>query len=199
MKTPARDLPGSMIRYGDYLTAVRNALTNLVDTELRSVQDAALPPGARTEVAALADLLTQAAQAAENAAGHCYDHPDKTTADFLTPAAPDAGTADDPEPQEAPRPARPETAQRPAGPAAQERDERGRDGQIPARARAAMLALLAERGPQGARRPELVEVAGHALSTVAKWLADLRDDGVIAVAGSTRATRYYLPEHAPEP
>ncbi len=60
-----------------------------------------------------------------------------------------------------------------------------------------ILALLADRGDTGARRDEIVATLGRSTSGVAKWLAIMRDHGLIVVYGSTRAARYYRPEHDP--
>lgn len=61
-----------------------------------------------------------------------------------------------------------------------------------------ILALLDERGDAGARRDEIVAMVGRSRSAVASWLAIMRDHGLIAASGSTRAARYYLAEHAPD-
>jgi len=61
-----------------------------------------------------------------------------------------------------------------------------------------MLALLAERGEDGARRDELVTATGKPEGTVKRCLRILRDQGRVTARGSTRAARYYLPEHDPD-
>jgi hypothetical protein len=68
---------------------------------------------------------------------------------------------------------------------------------VPATIAAPVLQLLDERGDAGARRDEIVALTGKSRSGVAKWLAIMRDHGLIAATGSTSAARYYLPEHAP--
>ncbi|GIH89903.1 hypothetical protein Psi01_05330 [Planobispora siamensis] len=60
-----------------------------------------------------------------------------------------------------------------------------------------ILRLLAQRGPAGARRDELVAAVGRSRSVVAGWLAILRDHGSITALGAGRAARYYLREYAP--
>ncbi|KWX03799.1 hypothetical protein TH66_13525 [Carbonactinospora thermoautotrophica] len=62
-----------------------------------------------------------------------------------------------------------------------------------------ILTLLAERGADGASPADLVKATGKGESTVRRWLAIMRDHDLIVSRGSTRATRYYLPEHDPEP
>jgi hypothetical protein len=61
-----------------------------------------------------------------------------------------------------------------------------------------ILALLGDREDEGARRDEIVAHIGRPASTVKRWLAIMRDHGLIAVSGSTHQARYYLPEHAPD-
>lgn len=61
-----------------------------------------------------------------------------------------------------------------------------------------VLELLDQRGDAGARRDEIVTAVGKSRSTVASWLAILRDHGLITASGSTSAARYYLPDHAPD-
>ncbi|MFC9975214.1 type IV secretory system conjugative DNA transfer family protein [Spirillospora sp. NPDC127200] len=69
---------------------------------------------------------------------------------------------------------------------------------VPAEAAQTILALLAERGPDGARRAELVAAVGEPESTVKKWLSAMRGHDLITTHGSTKAARYYLPEHHPD-
>ncbi len=69
---------------------------------------------------------------------------------------------------------------------------------IPAAISGPVLRLLAERGDTGARRDEIVARLSKSRSGVAKWLAIMRDHGLIASSGSTSAARYYLREHAPD-
>ncbi len=61
-----------------------------------------------------------------------------------------------------------------------------------------VLALLGERGDAGARLGEIALALGRPESTVKRWLRIMRDQGLIAAAGTTRAGRYYLPGHAPD-
>ena len=61
-----------------------------------------------------------------------------------------------------------------------------------------VLSLLDERGDAGARRDEIVAELGRPEGSVKRWLAIMRDHGLITASGSTRAARYYLPEHAPD-
>ncbi|MEV4161432.1 hypothetical protein [Nonomuraea dietziae] len=61
-----------------------------------------------------------------------------------------------------------------------------------------ILALLDERGDAGARRDEIANALGRSRSGVSKWLAILRDHGVIVAAGAGKAARFYLPEQAPD-
>ena len=49
-----------------------------------------------------------------------------------------------------------------------------------------------------ARRDEIVAELGRPEGSVKRWLAIMRDHGLITASGSTRAARYYLPEHAPD-
>jgi hypothetical protein len=70
--------------------------------------------------------------------------------------------------------------------------------QLPERISGPILGLLADRGDTGARRDEIVAAVGKSRSTVANWLAILRDHGVVAASGAGKAARYYLPEHAPD-
>ncbi|MBO0805865.1 MAG: hypothetical protein J2P25_22685 [Nocardiopsaceae bacterium] len=63
---------------------------------------------------------------------------------------------------------------------------------------APIVQLLDRRGDAGARRDEIVAAVGKSRSSVANWLAIMRDHGRIVASGSTSAARYYLPEHAPE-
>jgi hypothetical protein len=69
---------------------------------------------------------------------------------------------------------------------------------VPGTVAGPILALLEERGDAGARRDEIVAMVGRSRSAVASWLAIMRDHGLIAASGSTRAARYYLPRHAPD-
>ena len=62
----------------------------------------------------------------------------------------------------------------------------------------AITELLADRGPKGARRDELVAHLKMSRSTVATHLGALFKDGIITRAGRGRAARYYLPDHAPD-
>jgi hypothetical protein len=39
---------------------------------------------------------------------------------------------------------------------------------------------------------------GRPEGSVKRWLAIMRDHGLITASGNTRAARYYLPEHAPD-
>jgi hypothetical protein len=68
---------------------------------------------------------------------------------------------------------------------------------VPDRIAGPVLGLLADRGDAGARRDEIVTAIGKSRSAVAKWLAIMRDHGLITATGSTSAARYYLPEHDP--
>ncbi|MEV5568694.1 hypothetical protein AB0L06_01480 [Spirillospora sp. NPDC052269] len=68
---------------------------------------------------------------------------------------------------------------------------------VPDNVRKSILRFLADRGPQGARRSELVAFLEEPASTTARWLAALYKHKVIARAGQGPATRYYLPGHAP--
>jgi len=61
-----------------------------------------------------------------------------------------------------------------------------------------VLDLLEERGDAGARRDEIVTAVGRSRSTVASWLAIMRDHGVITATGAGKAARYHLPAHAPD-
>jgi hypothetical protein len=61
-----------------------------------------------------------------------------------------------------------------------------------------VLDMLGDRGDAGARRDEIVAMIGKSRSAVANWLAIMRDHGLITASGSTKAARYYLPEHAPD-
>lgn len=70
---------------------------------------------------------------------------------------------------------------------------------VPERVTGPVLAVLAERGADGARRDELVAAVGKSKSTVANYLAIMRDHGVIVARGVGKAARYYLPDHDPEP
>jgi hypothetical protein len=69
---------------------------------------------------------------------------------------------------------------------------------LPDRITGPALALLAERGDAGARLGEIALALGRPESTVKRWLRIMRDQGLIAAAGTTRAGRYYLPGHAPD-
>ncbi|MFI6391523.1 hypothetical protein [Nonomuraea sp. NPDC050540] len=69
---------------------------------------------------------------------------------------------------------------------------------IPAHIAQPVLTLLDERGPEGASPADLVKATGKPESTVRRWLAIMRDQGLTISRGSTRAARYYLPEHAPD-
>ncbi|QKG27307.1 hypothetical protein [Actinomadura verrucosospora] len=62
-----------------------------------------------------------------------------------------------------------------------------------------VLALLAERGADGATPAELTKAVGKGESTVRRYLAIMRDHKppLIVGSGSTRNLRYYLPDHAP--
>ncbi|MFI6516972.1 ArsR family transcriptional regulator [Spirillospora sp. NPDC050679] len=62
----------------------------------------------------------------------------------------------------------------------------------------AVTGLLAERGTKGARRDELVAHLKMSRSTVSEYLGALRKDGLIISAGNGKASRYYLPDHAPD-
>jgi hypothetical protein len=62
-----------------------------------------------------------------------------------------------------------------------------------------ILDLLRQRGSDGARRNELIEAVGRPTSTVAKFLAILKDQDLVAAAGAGKAARYYLPAHKPSP
>ncbi|WP_019632680.1 winged helix-turn-helix domain-containing protein [Actinomadura atramentaria] len=68
---------------------------------------------------------------------------------------------------------------------------------VPDRIARPILALLTARAGRGAQRAELVNEVGKSKSTVASWLAVLRDQGVITTHGEGKAARYYLPQHAP--
>ncbi|MEU8303426.1 type IV secretory system conjugative DNA transfer family protein [Actinomadura sp. NPDC048955] len=69
---------------------------------------------------------------------------------------------------------------------------------VPDDAARTILALLTERGPDGARRDELVTALDKPESTVKKWLAAMRSHDLITRHGSTKAARYYLPDHHPD-
>src|SRR6266536_1665749 len=68
---------------------------------------------------------------------------------------------------------------------------------IPPQIAEPVLNLLSNRGDTGARRDEIVTTVGRSRSAVAKWLAIMRDHGLVTAHGSTSAARYYLPEHDP--
>ncbi|WP_157432865.1 ArsR/SmtB family transcription factor [Actinomadura rifamycini] len=72
------------------------------------------------------------------------------------------------------------------------------DTTVPEAVISAVTGLLAERGPKGARRTELVEHLKIGTSTVGKYLGAMRAAGLITSAGSGKAARYYLPDHAPD-
>jgi hypothetical protein len=61
-----------------------------------------------------------------------------------------------------------------------------------------ILALLADRGEAGASPAELVKATGRGESTIRRWLSIMRDQGLVTTHGSTRQTRYFLPDHAPD-
>jgi hypothetical protein len=69
---------------------------------------------------------------------------------------------------------------------------------VPDHIAAPVLELLDQRGDTGARRDEIVTAVGKSRSTVANWLAIMRDHELITVSGSTKAARYYLPGHSPD-
>ena len=69
---------------------------------------------------------------------------------------------------------------------------------VPDRWSAPVLELLGERGGTGARREEIVAALNQPEGTVKRWLRIMRDHGLIAMTGSRRGARYYLPDHAPE-
>ena len=57
-----------------------------------------------------------------------------------------------------------------------------------------VLTLLTERGADGASPADLVAAVGKGESTVRRWLAIMRDQGLITSRGNTRSTRYYTPQ-----
>lgn len=59
-----------------------------------------------------------------------------------------------------------------------------------------ILTLLDGRRDAGARRDEIVATVGRSRSAVAKWLAIMRDHGLVTATGAGKAARYHLPEHA---
>lgn len=69
---------------------------------------------------------------------------------------------------------------------------------VPAHIAQPILILLDERGQEGASPADLVKATGKGESTVRRWLAIMRDQGLIVSLGSTRAARYFLPEHTPD-
>lgn len=69
---------------------------------------------------------------------------------------------------------------------------------LPAHITGPILAFLADRGDEGARRSEIVALTRKSRSAVAAWLAIMRDHELITASGSTKAARWYLPEHAPD-
>ncbi|MEW2353061.1 hypothetical protein [Spirillospora sp. NPDC029432] len=62
----------------------------------------------------------------------------------------------------------------------------------------AVTDFLAERGPKGARRDELVTLLKLGKSRAAEHLGALRRDRIITSAGNGKAARYYLPDHTPD-
>lgn len=69
---------------------------------------------------------------------------------------------------------------------------------VPEHIAQAITGLLAQRGPRGARRDEVVEHLKMARSTVSEHLGGLIRDGLITRAGNGKASRYYLPDHTPD-
>jgi hypothetical protein len=69
---------------------------------------------------------------------------------------------------------------------------------LPDRITAPVLALLEDRGDAGARLGEVAAELGRPENTVKRYMRIMRDHGLIASAGTTRAGRYYLPEHSPD-
>lgn len=69
---------------------------------------------------------------------------------------------------------------------------------VPARISGRILGFLERRGAQGARRDEIIAHTGMPVSTCKRWLAIMRDHGLIASEGSTRAARWYHADYAPE-
>lgn len=69
---------------------------------------------------------------------------------------------------------------------------------VPAHIAQPILILLDERGEKGASPADLVRATRKGESTVRRWLAIMRDQGLIISLGSTRAARYFLPEHTPD-
>ncbi|WP_157419644.1 hypothetical protein [Actinomadura kijaniata] len=61
-----------------------------------------------------------------------------------------------------------------------------------------VLHLLRARAADGARRGEIDEVLGTSKTKGTDWIKLLLDHGLIARRGNTKATRYYLPEYAPD-
>ncbi|WP_067487443.1 hypothetical protein [Actinomadura hibisca] len=72
------------------------------------------------------------------------------------------------------------------------------DTTVPAFVSKAVLAFLAARDGQGARRSELVEHLGKPTPTVSRWLSKLCEKRVIMRVGQGKAARYHLPDTSPE-
>ncbi|MGI5164471.1 hypothetical protein ACQEU3_08970 [Spirillospora sp. CA-253888] len=147
----------------------------------------------RPDVETLLESLSDAEDAALDIAAILNPSDQSSSSPARLPASPAAPTpyaeASRLSPTDATRRAGPQATALPTGPVAK----------IPPAARDRMLNLLAQRGPVGARREELVTAGGKSVATVAKWLTVLREHGFITVSGATRAARYYLPQHAPTP
>ncbi|MGK5558469.1 hypothetical protein ACSNOI_43400 [Actinomadura kijaniata] len=63
----------------------------------------------------------------------------------------------------------------------------------------AVVQLLTERGPAGARRSELLQLFGKvSQATATRWLGALHTTRIIERVGRGPAVRYYLPTHTPD-